>query len=57
MTDPEDTVSERPADLAEDSVDELDDFEREIPVEADDADAMEQKQDVPDDGADDYDYS
>lgn len=57
MTDPEDTVSERPADLAEDSVDELDDLEREIPAEADDADAVEQKQDVPDDGADDYDYS
>lgn len=57
MTDPEDTVSERPADIADEAVEVIDDFEREIPVEADDADAVEQKQDVPDDGSDDYDYS
>ena len=54
MTDPEDTVSERPADFAEDEADLLDEFEREIPVEADDADAVEQKIEVPDEGEDDY---
>lgn len=57
MTDPEDTVSERPNDIADEAVDAIDDLEREFPAEADDADAVEQKQDVPDDGADDYDYS
>lgn len=57
MTDPEDTVSERPADVADDAVGAFDDFEREIPAEANDADAVEQKQDVPDDGSDEYDYS
>jgi hypothetical protein len=55
MTDPEDTVTENPADLAEAPADLLDEFEREVPVETDGADAMEQKLDVPDDGADDYD--
>lgn len=57
MTDPEDTVSERPADRAEEGIDVLDDVEHEIPVEADDVDAVEQQQDVPDDGSDEYDYS
>jgi hypothetical protein len=57
VTDPEDTVSERPADIADEGVAVLDETEREIPVEADDADAVEQQQGVPDDGADDYDYS
>jgi hypothetical protein len=55
MTDPEDTVTERPADFAEAEADLLDEFEREAPVEADDADAMDQKLDVPDNGEDDYD--
>ncbi|HEU5006672.1 MAG TPA: hypothetical protein VFT67_06855 [Jatrophihabitantaceae bacterium] len=55
MTDPEDTVTERPADFAEAEADLLDEFEREVPVEADGADAMEQKLELPDDGADDYD--
>jgi hypothetical protein len=54
MTDPEDTVAERAADFAEAEADLLDEFDREVPVEADDADAMEQKLDVPDDGEDDY---
>jgi hypothetical protein len=54
MTDPEDPVAERAADFAEAEADLLDEFDREVPVEADDADAMEQKLDVPDDGEDDY---
>lgn len=55
MTDPEDTVTERPADFAEAEADLLDEFEREVPVETDGADAMEQKLELPDDGTDDYD--
>jgi hypothetical protein len=55
MTDPEDTVAERPADFAEAEADLLDEFARELPVETDSADAMDQKLDVPDDGGDDYD--
>lgn len=54
MTDPENTVRERPADFAEDEANLLDEFEREIPVEANDADAVEQKLDVPPD-EDEYD--
>jgi hypothetical protein len=43
VTDPEETVQLRPADLAEVAVDEIDDLERPIPIEADEADAIEQK--------------
>ncbi len=53
MTDPENTVRERQADFAEDEVNLLDEFERELPAEADDADAVEQKLDIP---ADDDEY-
>jgi hypothetical protein len=55
MTDPEDTVTDRPDDFAEAEADLLDDFEREVPVEADGADALDQKLDVPDHGEDEYD--
>lgn len=51
--DPEDTVSYRPADLAEAEADLGDEFERPMPLEADDADAVDQKRDVP---ADEEDY-
>lgn len=54
MTDPEDTVTEREDDLVEEGVDLREQFERELPVEADDADAVDQKTDIPDDGEDDY---
>ncbi|MDT4937109.1 MAG: hypothetical protein QOG80_780 [Pseudonocardiales bacterium] len=43
MTDPEDTTRLLPADLAETEVDEADEFERPLPLEADPADAVEQK--------------
>lgn len=50
MTDPEDTVAVRPADLAEAEADLVDDFDRPLPIEAEEADVVEQKRDVPDDG-------
>lgn len=53
--DPEDTVRVHPADLAEAEADLVDDFERPVPIEAEEADVVEQKRDVPDDGSDDYD--
>lgn len=43
VRDPEDTVSERPEDLAEAVVDEVDEFDRPVPLEAPEADAVEQK--------------
>jgi len=49
MTDPEDTTSLLPADLAETEVYEADELERPAPVEADEADVLEQKQIVDDD--------
>ena len=49
MTDPEDTVAVRHADFAEDEADLLDEFARPLPLEAEPADALEQKLDVPDD--------
>jgi hypothetical protein len=53
VTDPEDSVDLMPADLAEVEVDVADEFERPLPIEADPADVVEQKQAVDDDG-DDY---
>lgn len=54
VTDPEESVSERETDLTEVEVDEADEFDRPAPIEADEADAQEQKLDVPDRGEDDY---
>lgn len=54
-TDPEDSVQLHPADLAETGVDELDEFERPTPIEAEPADVIEQKLPVDDDEG--YDYS
>jgi hypothetical protein len=54
MTDPEDTVAYRPDDLAEAEADLVDEFERPMPIEADDADAADQKREVPEDDAEDY---
>jgi hypothetical protein len=47
MTDPEDTTRLLPSDLAETEVDEADEFERPVPLEANDADVVEQKLEVP----------
>jgi hypothetical protein len=55
MTDPEDTTRLLPTDLAETEVDEADEFERPAPLEADDADVVEQKQEIDDE--DGYDYA
>ena len=52
VPDPENSVSPHPADLAETAVDEADDFERGVPLEAEPADVLEQKLPV-DDGDDD----
>jgi hypothetical protein len=52
MTDPEDTVSPRPADLAEAEADLVDDFDRPAPFEAEDGDVLEQKQELPEDDED-----
>jgi hypothetical protein len=49
MTDPEDTTATLPADLEEAEVDEADEVSRPIPVEADPADVVEQRLEVPDD--------
>jgi len=49
MTDPEETTDLPPADLAEVEVDEADPLEREMPDEADPADVVEQRADVPED--------
>ena len=52
MTDPEDSVQPMSADLAEIEVDAADEFDRALPLEADPADVVEQKQSVEDDGED-----
>jgi hypothetical protein len=49
VTDPEDSVQPMPADLAEVEVDAADEFDRALPLEADPADVVEQKQSVEDD--------
>jgi hypothetical protein len=54
MTDPEDTTNLLPSDLEETEVDEADEFDRPTPTEADEADVLEQKLEVPTE--DDYDY-
>ena len=59
MTDPEDTdpevVVDVPLDeLIEHEVDVTDDFERPLPVEADELDAVDQKRAVPDPDEDEY---
>lgn len=53
MTDPEDTADLQPADLEETAVDEVDELERPVPVEADPADVVEQRSAVE---SDDEDY-
>ncbi|HJQ44274.1 MAG TPA: hypothetical protein VJ831_14395 [Jatrophihabitantaceae bacterium] len=55
VTDPEDSVQLHPADLAETEVDEADEFERPIPLEAEPADVVEQKLAVGDE--DEYDHA
>jgi hypothetical protein len=54
VTDPEDTVGVASGELAEHEADLTDEFERPLPAEASDADAVDQKRDVPDEGEDDY---
>jgi hypothetical protein len=49
MTDPEDSLDLMPADLAETEVDVADEFERPVPLEAEPADVVEQKQALDDD--------
>jgi hypothetical protein len=49
VTDPEDTTQLRPADLAEVGVDETPPEERPVPLEADPADVLEQREEVPED--------
>jgi hypothetical protein len=49
MTDPEDSLDLMPADLAETEVDVVDEFERPVPLEAEPADVIEQKQALDDD--------
>ena len=54
MTDPEHPVSTDHEDLVEREADVADEFERPLPDDANEADVLEQKQDVPED-EDDYD--
>lgn len=54
MTDPEDTVSVAQDDLHEREVDERDPLVDDQPIEANEADVMEQLQDIPDLDEDDY---
>ena len=49
MSDPEDITAPRPTDLEETVVDETDEIDRPIPVEADPADVVEQRMAIPDD--------
>jgi hypothetical protein len=51
-TDPEDTVEPLPADLEESEVDIADEFERPVPLEAEPANVLEQRQEL--DVDDDY---
>lgn len=52
MTDPEDSVDLMPADMAGTEIEDADEFERPLPLEADPADAVEQKYVVDDDDED-----
>ena len=54
MTDPEDSVQVAKDELVEQEADLVDEFERELPDEADEADAIDQKRDVPDEDEDEY---
>jgi hypothetical protein len=54
VTDPEDTVDMSRSEFTEDAADLLDEFDRPLPAEAEEADVIEQKLDVPDEGEDDY---
>lgn len=47
MTDPEDVTPVDEQDLREHEADVVDEFDRPVPVEADEADVLEQKLDVP----------
>jgi hypothetical protein len=54
MTDPEYPVTTDHEDLTEREADVVDEFDRPLPIDANEADVIEQKQDVPED-EDDYD--
>lgn len=54
MTDPEEPTTVDREDLEEREADVADALERELPVEADDLDALDQRRDLPDTGEDDY---
>jgi hypothetical protein len=54
VTDPEYPITIDHDDLSEREADVLGGIDRELPVEADEADAFDQKRDVPDAGEDDY---
>jgi hypothetical protein len=54
VTDPEDSVDVSRDDLVEREADVTDDFDRPLPIEADEADAVDQKTGVPESDEDDY---
>jgi hypothetical protein len=54
VTDPEDTVSVSAEEFAEHEADVADDLTGELPLEAEQADAVEQLLEVPDEGEDEY---
>jgi hypothetical protein len=54
VTDPEDSVNVSREELVEREADVTDEFDRPLPVEADEADAVDQKRGVPDSDEDDY---
>lgn len=54
MTEPEEPATVDHDDLVEREADVTDEFERPIPDEADEADVVDQKRDVPDADEDDY---
>lgn len=54
MTDPEDSVHAADDELREREADLSNQLDRDLPIEADEADAVDQKQDVPEADEDDY---
>jgi hypothetical protein len=56
VTDPEDSVSVAQDELVEHEADLTDEFDRPLPLEADEADAVDQKLDVPELVEDEDDY-
>jgi hypothetical protein len=54
VTDPEDSVSMAQDELVEHEANLTDEFDRPLPIEADEADAVDQKRDVPEPPEDDY---